>query len=272
VREQLWLWLRRSSFLRGLYAHKALAGVMRSASQLLVPNSSCKQIRVPFGPAKGLVLEVDPRWEHFYWDGTYEPESLQTFLKYVKRGDVVFDIGSGIGFYALLAARAGATVFTFEPNRESAEAVFNHLRLNRLQERVHLVSQAAFSRNGWLTLQRSDGTSAHHNARVSDESTGPAAAERVPCITLDDFTSSNPAPTFIKMDVEGAESEVLKGAEGLFRRNHPVLLCEVHDEPNAHFVQGWLQQRNYQCQWLQTAEAFPRHLLATPPPAERRIP
>lgn len=264
MRENLWLALRQSRLLRRLYAYRALAAPMRMASRLLVPYSSRKQVRVRSGAAKGLLVELDPRWEHSSWDGSCEPEAVAAFLKFVKPGAVVFDVGSGLGFYAMLAGRAGADVITFEPDRHNAKSVTRHLQLNRLEEKVRLVEQAIFSRVGWLKLEQSDGTSAHHNTRVLAEAAQAVQGTTVECTTLDYFIASNPRPNLVKVDVEGAESEVLKGADRLFRVHRPVLLCEVHDEENARFVQQWLAERSYSSVWLENVAEFPRHLLSSP--------
>lgn len=264
MRERLWLALRRSSLLRRLYAHRAFTGPIRIASQLLVPSSSRKRVRVQAGPAKGLILDIDPRWQHALWDGSYEPEAVAAFLRFLKPGAVVFDIGAGLGFYALLAGRIGADVITFEPDPRNAKSVTRHLEINRLEGRVRLVQKAVFSRNGWLTLERSDGMSAHKNAWIRADLAETTGDVRVACISLDDFIASNPKPILVKMDVEGAESEVLKGADQLFRRYRPALLCEVHDEANAQFVQQWLGERSYRCTWLEQGDEFPRHLLSSP--------
>jgi FkbM family methyltransferase len=61
----------------------------------------------------------------------------------------------------------------------------------------------------------------------------------VPCTTLDDFAARNPLPNIFKIDVEGAESEVLRGAEQLFRLWQPDVICEVYDATNASFVFDW---------------------------------
>lgn len=270
MRESLWLALRRSSVLRMLYANRVFAGPMRIASRLLVPSSGRKRVRVRAGPAKGLLLELDPRWEHASWDGSYEPEAVAAFLHVVKADGMVFDIGSGLGFYALLASRAGANVITFEPNSDNAESVTRHLEMNHLADRVRIVRQAVFSCSGRVTLEVSEGTSAHRNAKVLTSSADNATRAKVPCTSLDDFIVNNPKPTVVKMDVEGVESEVLKGADQLFRTCRPVLLCEVHDQANAQFVQEWLQERDYSCWWLEKGNDFPRHLLGSPTENSKR--
>ncbi len=51
-----------------------------------------------------------------------------------------------------------------------------------------------------------------------------------PCVSLDDFVRDHPVPDAIKCDVEGAEIEVLRGAEQLLRTRHPWIICELHSE------------------------------------------
>jgi hypothetical protein len=86
-------------------------------------------------------------------------------------------------------------------------------------------------------------------------------AYEVSCTRMDKLAEGLTPPNVIKLDVEGAESEVLKGAGRIFR---PVLLCEIHDDENARFAQEWLRERDYDCLWLEDEARFPKHLLASP--------
>lgn len=266
MRDRLWLTLRKSRLLRKLYALRVFAGPMRFASYLLVPSSSRKCLRVQAGLAKGLLLELDPRWEHSAWDGSYEPQAVEAFMGLVRHDTLVFDIGANFGFYALLAGRAGANVIAFEPDPENASSLMRHVDVNGLAERIHIVRQAVFSHVGNLTLTASEGLSAHRNTKVGANHTDNSAGIGVLCTTLDDFIGTNAAPTLVKIDVEGAESDVLRGADRLFRSYRPHLLCEVHDDSNAAFVEGWLKERGYACSWIEEEALYPRHLLARASP------
>lgn len=263
MREKLWLFFRESTVVRRLYSVPGFAGPMRIMSSLLVPFSSQKRVRVQAGPAKGLLLEVDPRWEHQAWDGKYEPGALAEFLTLVGRGTLVFDVGGGIGYYALVAARAGADVITFEPDPGNAESLEKYAALNNLTNRIRIVRQAVFSHSGNVALVRSGGMSSHHNAKVeSNPLTG--TAFEVAATTLDDFVGHGTGPDLIKLDVEGAESDVFRGAEKVFRTHRPSVLCEVHDETNAAFIRNWLNERRYSFRWIEPETAYPRHFLALP--------
>lgn len=85
----------------------------------------------------------------------------------------------------------------------------------------------------------------------------------VPCTTLDDFARAHPPPSLVKIDVEGAETEVLNGAVELCRDVRPPLLIEVHDPVNSSQVQEWLQQHKYRLKWIEDPNRLPSRLLAT---------
>jgi len=264
VREKLWLFLRNSRLLRRLYAQRGFAEPMRAASYYLLPARGQKRLRVKSGPASGLVFELNPRWEHSAWEGDYEQSVQQLFVKCLKPGTIVFDVGANYGFYALLGARAGAEVFAFEPLKENAESLARHAEMNGLTSRIHIVRGAAYSYTGNIALEPPAVEGSHGNAATRSQASKTENAIRVPCTTLDDFIQANPQPSLVKMDVEGAESEVLKGADRLLCTGRPYLLCEIHDEQNASFAETWLRERNYTCTWLEKEASFPRHLFASP--------
>ena len=72
-------------------------------------------------------------------------------------------------------------------------------------------------------------------------------------MTLDRFAASHRLPNVLKVDVEGAEEEVLKGAEQVFRTANPILICEVHSARTAEGVARWLGARGYRWSWLKGA-------------------
>lgn len=263
MREKIWLLFRKSKLARKLSGWPVLAGPIHFVSFALVPASGQRRLRVRTGPAKGLVFDLNPRWDHTAWEGDYESDVQRQFAKFAKPGAIVYDIGANYGFFCLLGARIGAQVIAFEPESENAATLARHIQLNGLQDRIRIVRNAVFSYTGDVVLEPPPQPGVHGNARANPES-ALSTTVRVACTTLDDFTASNPAPNLVKMDVEGGESDVLKGADRTFRVFRPVLLCEIHDDENAQFAQGWLRERGYDYAWLQSGSRFPRHLLACP--------
>lgn len=138
----------------------------------------------------------------------------------IAPGDRVLECGAHHGFTTILIAHwigPSGRLTAFEASPSSAEILSRNIELNRLGDRVTVEAKAVGSRAGSLTF--------------TDESnavalTAPfAPGSRVPVVPLDDY--AHLSPTLLKLDVEGFEIEVLRGAERVLRRR-PKLAIEVH--------------------------------------------
>ena len=151
----------------------------------------------------------------------------------------VLDVGASFGLFSIAAARVvrrPGRVFAFEPAAASAAALAAHLRLNGVAERVEIVSVALAGASGRATFwEQGTGflSSLVEAAARQDEHllTEPVAARSVRTATLDDFCRDRGvAPDLVKVDVEGAEAAVLRGARQVLRRRAAVLFLEVHHD------------------------------------------
>lgn len=263
--EEIWFRLRTNRFLRTLYGMRPFRSLLRRVSFRLSPGHRRKCVSVRSGPGRGLLMELNPRWQRDLWDGSYERPVQETILEHVRPGAVFYDVGAGPGFFAMIAARLGASVIAFEPDERNLEILTRHLEMNGLAHAVRVVRRAVFSHTGKVGLFPADQRRGPGNARVASESEAPLAVE---CITLDDFVSSEGMlPTFIKVDVEGAESAVLSGAQTCLARARPLLVCEVHDADNAELARALLERQGYTVGWLERRDSFPLHFFARPPAA-----
>jgi FkbM family methyltransferase len=219
---------------------------MKSLSYLLEPSQGLRTFRVRNGPGRGLLFELNPRWETPTWDGRCELEVQRVLQERLKPGSVFYYVGANIGFYNLLAACQSAQVFAFEPDVQNAEALERHVRLSFLDAKIEVIRTAVFSTSGFVPLEPAASARGHGNAHVGPHTEHSHPTVKVPCTTLDDFAREHAVPDTIKIDAEGAESNVLKGAEKLFMHSRPQLICAVHDPANASFVEAWLQTRGYE--------------------------
>jgi FkbM family methyltransferase len=155
-------------------------------------------------------------------------------------------------------------VFAFEGDPENAKRITAHVQRNNLGQ-IRVFSCAVWSSTGQLSFERASAHSSRNQGSVAKAS-GQTEQDLivVESISLDDFAERHSPPTLIKIDVEGAEAEVLLGCEQIFSRSHPVLICEVHHKQAEENVCRWLSQRGYSFEWLGAPAAFPRHLLAKP--------
>lgn len=157
----------------------------------------------------------------------HEPKTLSWFR--VGAGEVVVDVGAHIGRYTLLAAKSGAKVISIEPDPSNFQLLESNVRLNRFNGvalyRVAL-SNAAGVRELILSSGTNRGTSFVTNHGRSDPSC--QTSERIPvdCITLDDLSDAEGLRRidWLKIDVEGHESEVLEGAVRSLRNTKNLIL------------------------------------------------
>jgi FkbM family methyltransferase len=232
----------------------------------LIPDRT-EWVQVQQGIAKGLWIRIDLGRERSWWSGNHEPVLQQEINRLVHENVVMYDVGAHIGFYSLPAARLGAQVIAFEPDPESAARLQMHVERNHLTEKVRVVEAAAWStstsaitfRRG---LPRSQGGVAWGDCQPV-VATGPLI--QVKTIRLDDFIAAGgPPPQIVKVDVEGAESEVLKGADEAIRKFRPILIVEVHTSGAEVFVSQFMAQNQYVARWEIPPESFPRQCFAMP--------
>lgn len=201
-------WLRRP--LKGVYAMllRALPG-----DHLLC--------RLPGGEA----FRVDSRFRHLAWNA----DEYAAFKSCVREGATVLDVGANVGAYTLLFATwAGESgrVFAFEPSLGSRSGLERHLRLNRLANRVSVRSEAVADTTGTVAF-RDTGTDGDNRIL---RATGDDVAT-VCSVSLDDVCATHGlAPDVIKIDVEGAELAVLRGARRTIaaRGSKLSLFVELH--------------------------------------------
>jgi hypothetical protein len=93
-------------------------------------------------------------------------------------------------------------------------------------------------------------------------------------VTLDEFSATHDPPDVLKIDVEGGEEEVLRGADEILRHIKPHVICEVHLEAGAaegrlERVTAFLTDRGYDVEHL-TPGLDPIHILARCPDSRRK--
>jgi FkbM family methyltransferase len=167
--------------------------------------------------------------------GTTEPPVQEALQRLVKPGDVVYDIGANVGFFTVLLGRLvepGGTVAAFEPLPATAESLRKNAALNGFAH-VTVFANAVGRCAGNVKLAlREESTW----AKLADaDTTGPTL--EVPMVAIDDLVEAETIrpPSLVKIDVEGAELEVIEGMRRTLLKHRPVVLCEMHGK-NAAFA------------------------------------
>jgi FkbM family methyltransferase len=185
----------------------------------LVPRSAV--VRVRFGINRGMRWIAGAALGNCHWLGFYEADHAAVLQRVVKPGMIAFDVGANVGFYTLALSRlVGETghVYAFEPEAKNVSILRRHIALNELRN-VTVVQAAVSNRTGLVEFEGGGVL-----GRIGSNS-----EYMVPAITLNDFVASgNPMPSFLKMDIEGAESLALEGASTLFEKGQCIMMLATH--------------------------------------------
>jgi FkbM family methyltransferase len=185
-------------------------------------------ITVEAGPGAGLHMSLRHASAN-YRLGTNELPVQETIVSTLRSGDVFYDVGSNVGFFSLIAARvvgAGGAVHAFEAVPEVADQIRRNARRNDLANiSVHVAAVSDI--DGQLQLARAPHPGGATTARPGALGEEP---ETISALTLDTFAaSSDRPPDLVKIDVEGAETEVIAGMHHLLDDARPVVVFEIDD-------------------------------------------
>lgn len=202
----------------------------------------------------------------------WEPEFIRAMLEQLEPDDVFFDVGANLGLVALHAARH-CRVLAFEPDPYFRSRLERNIELNpELSVEVHQV--AVGDADGRVTLFRDhEGATSASLVRQREE---PEAVE-VPSRKLSSMVAdgSAPAPTVVKLDIEGAEILALRGARDLLHGAAAprALFLEIHSsflrgfDSSAEEVAELLGEAGYTDAVYDEVRDDQRHLIVRKEPA-----
>ncbi len=179
-----------------------------------------------------------------------EPELLATAKALVKPGATVWDIGANVGLFSVASAACsgpGGKVFSFEPDT----ALIALLRRTALLQpataaQMTIVPCGVAGTTGFRSFaiasraRASNALSEYGNTQTG----GSREMQTIACFSPDDLLAQLPKPDVVKIDVEGAEIELLSAAKGLLHEARPMIACEVAPA-NSRAVFDILVAANY---------------------------
>ena len=164
--------------------------------------------------------------------GRNELPVQQAFARYLRAGDVLYDVGANVGFFTVIGAKlvgSGGQVHAFEPVPENAAAVRHNCELNGMKQvTVWETAVSDISGTGELQLAHYSGGASLSIAAPPPDFKGTVS---VTLVTLDELTREQqlPPPSLVKIDVEGAEINVLRGMVETINRYRPIIIFEIDD-------------------------------------------
>lgn len=177
----------------------------------------------------GETIRFPAKWSRYY-EAEYEPETFRFFRENVKNGDTVLDIGGHIGLFAVVTARLvgpSGKVFSFEPTPFTRSVLQEVVDLNGCGEIVEVRGEAVSSKCGETVFYDTGDEISNANSLVRSELTRREIPIRL--VSVDDFVRERGLDVdCLKIDVEGAELDVLIGAKETFTIQRPVARLGLH--------------------------------------------
>ncbi|HEY9769101.1 MAG TPA: FkbM family methyltransferase [Coleofasciculaceae cyanobacterium] len=235
-----------------------------------------RDVAVRNGVAKGLKFNSGESCPELAL-GTYEIPIQNIFAQHLQAGDVFYDIGANVGFFSIIAAKlVGNTgkVYAFEPGEGNANSIRHNARLNDFNQ-IEVIEKAVSntSGEGQLLLAKYSGG---HALATADAPPDLAGEVTIDLVSIDDLIAQNriTPPNFVKVDVEGAELDVLKGMSETIKTYQPTIIYEVDDSDRAGYerkyreLADFLESLNYQVTQIEnsydTIDWCVGHAIATP--------
>jgi FkbM family methyltransferase len=206
----------------------------------LIPSQA--EVRILRGPLRGKKW-IKGSGPNAYWFGTYEVDRLRALANAVSPGAVVYDVGANVGIYSLLASlQVGPSgmVYAFEPLERNLLYLRRHLTLNKVENCV-VLEAAVCNKEGTRSFSAASWSSSMAHLSTDGETS-------VPSTSLDSCIYGERrfrAPDILKIDVEGAEMEVLEGASRALTEFHPAIFLEIHGTQLHADCRAFLLEKGY---------------------------
>ncbi len=156
------------------------------------------------------------------YTGLHEFEDMGFLLHFVRAGDLFVDVGANVGSYTILACAArGARGYAFEPIPATFVRLMSNMHLNKIESQVECLNIGVGSERGVIQFTSRLDTINHALPPGSSE----PGAVSVEVLSLDEILADE-SPALMKIDVEGFEAPVIKGAENTMKKEtlHAVIM------------------------------------------------
>ena len=180
----------------------------------------------------------DQRWQQVRSGDAYEPHVSKALKRYIRPGFTCLDVGANVGLLSVLMADCTGPrgrVYAFEAHPENADKLRANVRRTGLEDRIDVIHRAV---NDGLTERVTlyagrNNSAAEWNILGHDINNHVTHAGcNVPAVALDDYFDAQQRIDLVKIDVEGAESQVLMGMARIIWQWSPVMVIECHSDEN----------------------------------------
>jgi FkbM family methyltransferase len=214
------------------------------------PQRSVTRVTTAVGDTFDADLSSALEWQLWAF-GSFEKHFAELFSYLVSPGDRCLDVGANVGVHTIRLARLvgqDGEVIAIEPNPEVVQRTRRNISLNGLAN-VRVIGAAASERPGEMRLYRpSPHDTNRARASLMHHRYLTGATTTVPVVTVDGICEGAPV-ALIKIDVEGHEAAVVRGATDTIASHAPSIVFEyapqLLDDAVAQTPFGWLAERGY---------------------------
>ena len=216
-------------------------------------------LRIRSGPLEGRKWKASSGIR--FVKGTYEPKNVEAIQKTVRENDVAYDVGAHVGYFTVLMGDivgSEGKVIAFEPRGLNLGYLQKHVSVNNC-ENIKIISKALGDHSGHAMLETRTGSGTGYVSDTGDE--------EIEITSIDELVDSGalPPPNFLKIDVEGGEMAVLRGAKSVIERQRPRMILATHGDAIDAECRALLREWNYDMQDIDH-ESGTKEMIVTPLP------
>ncbi|MFF4900198.1 FkbM family methyltransferase [Streptomyces sp. NPDC001068] len=195
------------------------------------------------------------------WNGAfgYEPGTLATWARLAARSTTIADVGAHVGYFSMIAAHANpkAKVHSFEPVDQIHSRLSVNVRSNGVQN-VKLYQAGVSSEPGWADISVRFSGNLLSTGSTLEGAAPDAQLKRIQLVTLDEVFADTKLD-LVKIDVEGHEMSVLRGARQVLKRDRPFLVIEALVDASLDELVAEFEPLGYDAHWITEADGTPVH-------------
>ena len=186
------------------------------------------------------------------WNGTfgYEPGTLATWSRLAAQSRTIADVGAHVGYFSMIAAHANpkAKVHSFEPVDQIHARLSVNVRSNGVQN-VKLHQAGVSSEPGWADISVRFSGNLLSTGSSLEAAAPDAQLKRIQLLTLDEVFAETKLD-LVKIDVEGHEMSVLRGARQVLKRDRPTLVMEALVDASLDELIAEFEPLGYDVHWI----------------------